>query len=129
RQEGFLPSLNFFGRDLVEVTTGAGVDHEHLVDDIHRLVLALLEDFDHAVTAVETRLSRGIEFGTELGERFELAEGCKVETQTAGDLLHCFDLSGATDAGNGNTGVHSWLDAGEEQVWLQVDLAVGDGDH
>src|SRR4051794_25091152 len=128
-EEAFLPRLDFLGRDFVEVASSAGVDHEHLIDDVHRLVLALLEDFNHAVAAVEARLSGRVKFGAELGECLEFAEGSEVEAETASDLLHYLNLGRTTDAGNRNTGVHGWLDAGEEQVWLQVDLAVGDRDY
>ena len=56
--------------------------------DVHRLVLRLLEQLDHAVAAVELALRGLVELGAELGERFQLAEGREVEPQAAGDLLH-----------------------------------------
>jgi hypothetical protein len=60
--------------------------------DAQRLVLRLLEQFDHAVTAVESSLSGWVQFGSQLGEGFQFAERSQVQSQAAGDLLHGFDL-------------------------------------
>ena len=63
----------------------AGEDDHDLVDHVHRLELRLLQDLDHAIAAIELALRRLVEFGAELGERFQFAEGGQVETETAGD--------------------------------------------
>ena len=62
------------------------VDADDLVVDAHRLVLSLLEQLDHAITAIKSSLGGWIEFRTELSERFQFAERSQVETQTTGDL-------------------------------------------
>ena len=62
------------------------------------------------------------------GERFELAVLREVEAQTAGDLLHRLDLRRATDARHRDADVDRRAHAGEEQVGLEEDLAVGDRD-
>ena len=49
------------------------------------------------------------------------------QLQRAGDLLHGLDLGVAADTGDGDTGVDRRHDAGVEQLGLQEDLAVGDG--
>ena len=49
------------------------------------------------------------------------------QLQRTGHLLHGLDLGVAADTGDGNTGVHGGHDAGVEQLGLQEDLAVGDG--
>src|SRR4051812_34036381 len=111
------------------MAAGASEDNQNLINHIHRLVLALLEHFDHAITAIESGLSGRVEFRAELSERFKFAECREVEPQTTSYFLHGLDLGGATNAGHRNTSVHGRLHAGEEQVRLQVDLAVGDGNH
>ncbi len=50
------------------------------------------------------------------------------QLQRAGDLLHGLDLGVAADTGDRDTGVDGRADAGVEQLGLQEDLAVGDGD-
>ena len=52
----------------------------------------------------------------------------EVETQTAGDRLHRLDLRRATDARHRDADVDRGANAGEEQVGLEEDLAVGDRD-
>ncbi len=83
---------------------------------MQRLVLALLEQLDHACAAVELRLRRLVEVGAELGERLELAVLRQVEAQRAGDLLHRLDLGVAAHAGHRDADVHGRADAGVEQV-------------
>ena len=52
----------------------------------------------------------------------------EVEAQAAGDALHGLDLGGAADAGDRVADVDRRPDAGVEEVGLEEDLAVGDGD-
>ena len=47
------PTLPLFER----VAAVAGVNRQHLIDDAHRGVNALLEQFRHAVTAIESGLT------------------------------------------------------------------------
>jgi hypothetical protein len=42
-------------------------------------------------------------------------------------LLHGLDLSGGTDTGDGKTDVNGWTDTLVEQLGLQEDLSVSDG--
>ena len=73
-------------------------------------------------------MRRGVEVRRERGERFELAVLREVEAQTAGDRAHRLHLRRATDAGHRDTDVDRGTNAGEEQVGLEEDLAVGDRD-
>src|SRR5690606_2290474 len=52
----------------------------------------------------------------------------QVESQRTGDLLHGLDLSVTTHAGHRDTHVDGRANAGEEQIRVEVDLTVGDGD-
>ena len=65
---------------------------------MHRAADALLQQFGHAIAAIEPRLRGGVEVGAQLGEGFELAERGQVEPQAAGQLLHRRDLCGPADA-------------------------------
>ena len=71
---------------------------------------------------------RRVEVGREHRERLERAVLREVELQRAGDLLHRLDLRGTTDAGHRDADVDGGALVGVEQVRLQEDLAVGDGD-
>ena len=69
-----------------------------------------------------------VEVGAELGEGGQLAVLGELEAQGAGDLLHRLDLGGAADPGDRDADVDRRPHAGEEEVRLQEDLPVGDGD-
>ena len=96
---------------------------------MERHVLGLLEQFDHAVAAVELGLGGFVEFGAELGEGFKFTERRKVQTQTASDLFHGLRLSVATHTTNGDTHVNGGPNPFPEEVWFEIDLAVGDRNH
>ena len=74
--------LKFFyplDRNRIEKTILHRPKNGHLLLDRNRIVLHLLEEFDDALTAIEPRLGRGVEIGTELRERRQLAELREVE--------------------------------------------------
>src|SRR5262249_43257312 len=62
-------------------------------------------------------------------ERLQLAERRQVEAETAGDLLHAWNLGLAADARHADADVDGRPDTGLAQGRLEVDLAVGDRDH
>ena len=68
--------------------------------------MALFEDFDHAIAAVEPGLRGRIEVGAQLGERLQFAEVRQVELQTARDGLHRRNLRLAAYARNRDAHVH-----------------------
>ena len=111
------------------MAAGAGVDAEHLIDDVHRGELPLLQKLHHPVATVEALLGGSVEVGAELGESLELAEARQIEAETTGNLLHRLRLGGTTDARHRDADVHGRTLAGEEEIGLEVDLAVGDRDH
>src|SRR4029453_14542970 len=75
-------------RELIEQALRAREDDHDLLLDRQWLILALLQELDHALTAGELRLRGAIEVGAELGERGELAELREVEPELAGNLPH-----------------------------------------
>ena len=106
----------------------AGEDDDDLLLDRLRHVLALLQDLDEARAAVELRARRGVEVGGELRERRHGAVLREVEAQRAGDRLHRLDLRAAADAAHRDADVDGRADARVEEIGLEEDLPVGDGD-
>ena len=90
--------------------------------------MRLLEQFDEAGAAIELRLRGFVQFGAELGEGFQFAIGGQVEPQGAGDFFHRLGLGVAADAADADADVDGRANAGEEQIGLQINLAVGDAD-
>ena len=111
------------------MAAGAGVDAHHLVGHVHRLILPLLEQFDHPISAIETRLRGGVEIRAELRKSLEFTEARQIETQTARHLLHRLRLGSTAHARHRDADVHGGSLPGEEEIGLQVDLAIGDRDH
>ncbi len=68
-------------RNIVEVPVGPGVNADHLVGNMQRFVLRLLENLDHAVSAIQLRLCGLVELGAQLGKGFEFTEGGQVQSQ------------------------------------------------
>src|SRR5206468_2642540 len=65
----------------------------------------------------------------ELGERFQGTKSGQVEPEAAGDLLHRWDLGLAADTRDADAYVDGRPHASEEQVGLEVNLAVGNRDY
>src|SRR5205823_8945835 len=86
------------------------------------------QQFGEAVAAVELGLADLVELGSEAGERLQLPELGQVDLQGAGHRLHGLDLGVATHTRHRDADVDGGTDPGPEEVGLQVDLTVGDGD-
>jgi hypothetical protein len=114
--------------DRVEETVHAGVDDGDL--DLHRerLVLTLLEELSETSTTREQEAGRGVEVGAELRERRNLTVLGEVQLERTGELLHDLGLRGGAYARHGETDVDGRADTTEEELSLQEDLAVSDGD-
>src|SRR5687767_11525947 len=87
-----LEAADVADRHLVELAGGAEPERDDLALDGVRRVLALLEQLDQPLTAVQRRAAGGIEVRRERGERLELAELGQVQPQTAGHRPHGLDL-------------------------------------
>ena len=123
-----LEAAHVLDRDVVQVAVAAGPDGDDLLLDRDRLVLALLEQLDHAGPPVQL-VPRGlVEVGGEQGERLQGPELGQVDAQGARDLAHGPDLGAAADPRDRGADVDGRPHALVEQVGLQVDLAVGDRD-
>src|SRR6185369_6636076 len=119
---------NVFERDVVCVAVGGGPDHEHLLFDVHRLILRLFQNFSETLTTRELRLRRFIEIGTKLRKRLQLAELGQVEPQRSGHLLHGFDLRRSAYARNAVADVDGGAKTAVEKVRFKKDLTVSDRD-
>ena len=115
--------------DLVEVTSHTGVEDASLLLDSHGHVLFLLEELSQLLTTVEELLSGSIKIGAELGESGDLTILGELELKGTGDLLHGLDLGGRSDTGHGQTDVNGRSDTLMEELGLEEDLTVGNGDN
>ena len=114
--------------DRIEIAARAGKDHHHLLLHLERRELRLLQQLGEAGAAGQQPLRHGVEVGAELGEGRHLAVLRQLALDPAGHLLHRLDLRRGADARHRDADVHGRADALIEQVGLEEDLAVGDGD-
>src|SRR5262245_30488891 len=128
-QEEFLERVDLVHRHVVEQALRARVDDGDLLLDRQRHVLSLLEQLDHTLAPRELGEGGLVEVRAELGEGGELTELGQVQTQRPRDLAHGLDLGRAAHPRHGEADVDGGPDAGEEEVRLQIDLAIGDRDH
>lgn len=84
-------------------------------------------DITYALTTSQGLLSRGIQIGTELGESGDLTVLGQEKLQGTSDLLHGLELGSGTDTRDGKTDVDGGTDTLVEQLGLQEDLTVGNG--
>ena len=122
-----LPLEDLVDGDVVEDTVDTGVDQRNHLVDGHRRVLLLLEELGQTLTTAESLLGGGIQIGTELGEGSDLTVLSQEELERTSDLLHGLELGSGTDTGDGKTDVNGGTDTLVEELSLQEDLAVGDG--
>ena len=94
-----------------------------------RLILGLFEQFRQATTTFQLALGRGIQIAAELGKGGQFAELAQLQLQTTGNLLHGPGLGGTTDTAYGNADVQRRANTGIEEIALQENLTVGDGNH
>ena len=114
--------------NVVEVAVGAGPDGDNLLLDGVRGVLRLTQQLGQAGTAGQLSLGGVVQVGCEHRERFHRTVLCQLQLQGTGDLLHSLGLCGTTNAGHGDTDVHCRALVSVEQIGLQEDLAVSNGD-
>jgi len=128
-KEELLELANLAGLDLVQEAAHASVQDANLLLSGHRDVLLLLEQLSQLLSSVQEVLGRGVEVGAELGEGSDFSVLGELELEGTGDLLHGLDLGGGADTGHRETDVDGGTDTLVEELSLEEDLAVGDGDH
>ena len=124
-----LEFTNVLGLDLVEVASDTSIKYANLKFSWHWHVLSLLQEFCKLLTSVEKLLCGGIKIGTELSESSDLSVLSKIELHGTGHLLHSLDLSGRTDSRYRKTDINSWSDTLVEELSLQEDLSISDGNN
>lgn len=127
RKEVSLPLEDLGNGDVVEVTVDTSEDERNHLVDGHGLVLLLLEELSETLTTVEGLLGGGIEIGTELGEGGNLTVLGQEELEGTSDLLHGLELSGGADTRHRETDVDGRADTLVEELGLQEDLTISDG--
>ena len=128
-KEEFLELADLGGLDLVEEATDTSVEDANLLLSDHGNVLLLLEELGELLTSVEEMLGGSVEVGTELSEGSDFSVLGKLELERTGDLLHGLDLGSRTDTGHRETDVNGGADTLVEELSLQEDLTIGNGDH
>jgi len=117
------------GLQLVKETADTGVQDANLLLSGDGHVLLLLKEFGELLTSVEELLGGSIEIRTELGEGGDFSVLGQLELEGTGDLLHGLNLGSRTDTGHRETDVDGGADTLVEELSLQEDLTVSDGDH
>ena len=115
-------------RDVFQIVIDHGIEDADLVGHFYAGIGALLQNSHDPLTQVKTGLCVCVQVRAELGKALQLPVLGVEQLQRAGYLFHSLDLGIATNTGNGNAGVHGGHNAGVEQLGLQEDLTVGDGD-
>ena len=85
------------------------------------------EQNTYAFTTVEGLLGGSIKIGTELSEGGDLTVLGQEKLERTSDLLHGLELSGGTDTRHGQTDVDGGADTLVEELGLQEDLTISDG--
>mmetsp|Transcript_141 Transcript_141/g.357 ORF Transcript_141/g.357 Transcript_141/m.357 type:complete len:325 (+) Transcript_141:398-1372(+) len=114
--------------DLVQEALGCGVDNDHLLFDGHGHELILLEHLSQARSAVEQVLRGGVKVRPELRKRRHLTVLRKLQLERARDLLHRLGLRRRSHARHRQADVDGRAHALEEELGLEEDLTIGDGD-
>jgi len=124
-----LELTNVGGVDGIEISSDTGVEDAHLLLRGHRNVLVLLDELSKLLTSLKELLSGGIKIGTELGEGSDLSVLSQIELHGTGHLLHGLNLGSGSDTGYGKTDVNGRSDTLVEQISLQEDLTISNGDN
>jgi hypothetical protein len=128
-KEELLELADLAGLHLVEETTDTSVEDANLLLSGDGNVLLLLKELSKLLTSVEQVLGGSVEIRTELGEGSDLSVLGKLELERTGDLLHGLDLGSRPDTGHRETDVNGGTDTLVEELSLQEDLAISNGDH
>merc|ERR1719464_349428 len=115
------------GVDLVQESPDTAVNDGDLILDGHGHVLTLLQQLSQPHASAQQLLGGSVKIGSELSESSDLSVLSQLELHGTSDLLHGLGLSSRTDTGHGETDVDSGSDTLVEQLCLQEDLSVSDG--
>src|SRR5690606_445840 len=108
---------------------GGGEQHQTHLCNGQRRILGLFHQLGDALTVLELRAGRFVQIRGELGERRQLTILSQCQTDTTAELLDDLGLCRTTHTRYRQTRVDRRTDTGVEQVALEENLTVGDGDH
>ena len=128
-QDGSLGIGDLGSVDLVQETLGGSIDNNSLLLDRHRPELRLLEDLSEAGATLEDVLGGGVEVRAKLGESSHLTVLGELEFEGTSHLLHAWELGSGSDTGDRETDVEGRADTLVEELSLEEDLSVSDGNH
>ena len=128
-QHGLLERQHVVQRQIIHLAMGAGPHGDDFLFHGIRGELRLLEQLGQVGATVQLGLRSRIQVGCEHGEGFQGTVLGQGDLQRAGDLLQRLGLCRATDSGHGDADVDSRTLVRIEQVGLQEDLTVSDGNH
>merc|ERR1719341_1960804 len=126
-KELLLKLSDLCGVDLVQESPDTAVNDGDLLLDGHGHVLTLLQQLSQPHASAQQLLGGSVKIGTELSESCDLSVLSQLELHGTSDLLHGLGLSSRTDTGHGQTDVDGGSDTLVEQLCLQEDLSVSDG--
>src|ERR1700722_10070898 len=119
--------MDFFDFQIIKEAVGTGINDNDLFLRGQGRKLRLLQNFGKPLTAVELILCDLVQVAAELREGSQFSELRQVKLQGSRYLPHGLDLGAATNTADRQADVHCRANAGVEQIRLQINLAIGDG--
>ncbi len=113
---------------VVQIALVGGEEGDRHLTDAQGRVLDLFHEFGHALAALELFAGGLVQIGRKLGEGGQLTILGQRQANPTAELFDDLGLGGATNPGYRKPGVDGRADAGVEEVGLQEDLPIGDGD-
>ena len=93
------------------------------------LMKRLLQQLHQSFSVLQLCFCCIIQIRSKLCEHFHLTVLCQIDTDTTGGFLHCLCLGCTTDSGYGKSYVYGWSHTCVEQVALEEDLTIGNGNN
>lgn len=129
REELGLKSLNILGGDSIKETVDTSVNEGDLLLSSHGGSLLLLKEEGKSLTSGKGLLGGSIKIGTELGKGSNFSVLGQEELEGTGNLLHGLNLGSGTDSRDGKTDVDSGSDTLVEELGLEENLTIGNGNN
>lgn len=127
RHEGLLELTDSGKLNVIQETVDTSVNDWDLLLGSQWRVLLLLQQLGQSLTSSQGLLGGGVQVGTELGESSDFSVLSQEQFQRTSNLFHGLNLSSGTDTRDGQTDVDSWSDTLVEQLSLQENLTISDG--
>ena len=113
--------------EVVQTALGTRIDDQDLFFDRQGLILGLFENFGEPLAAIQLLLRGLVQLRTKQRERGQVAILRKFQPKRTRHLSHGLDLRAAANAAHRKADIDGRAHVGVEQIGLQEDLAVGNG--